>query len=223
MSNRRSFKESPVREDGKTVFRYQLTCGECGHVGSLSRQNFGPERASDLVPRKFEQLGWRVGRAHDGHSDRCPTCRGKAEPAGKPQLRVVDPKTEETLPAQPAARGEPPREMGRDDRRLIFAKLNDVYVDEVAGYAMGWTDGRVATDLGVPCAWVTAIRAEMFGPGVSAEMTQFLGEAKALRAELDQLRPAAEAMAGKVEALEQRLAAIEGTAHRIQTELAGAA
>jgi hypothetical protein len=56
------------------------------------------------------------------------------------------------------------REMTRDERRLIFAKLDNVFLDEKRGYDDGWTDHRVAEDLGVPKAWVAQIRDENFGP-----------------------------------------------------------
>jgi len=58
---------------------------------------------------------------------------------------------------------DPPPEMTREHRRLIFAKLHDVYIDEQRGYAEGWGDKKIAVDLGVPEAWVANIRAENFG------------------------------------------------------------
>ena len=65
------------------------------------------------------------------------------------------------------ARNEVPpgvRQMQRDDRRIIFEKLNEVYLDEKQGYASPWTDDKVSKDLGVPRAWVSNVREEMFGP-----------------------------------------------------------
>ena len=60
-------------------------------------------------------------------------------------------------------RAEAPRAMGKEDRRVIFAKINDVYLDEQSGYSKGWTDQKVADDLGVPVAWVAEIRERDFG------------------------------------------------------------
>ena len=71
------------------------------------------------------------------------------------------------LAARPVA--DAPREMTRDDRRIIFAKLNDVYIDEKQGYSGTWTDKSVAAYLGVPWAWVAKIRDENFGAERSNE------------------------------------------------------
>ncbi len=49
---------------------------------------------------------------------------------------------------------EPPAELTRENRRIILAKLEEVYVDEKTGYSPGWTDAKLALDLGVPRAWV---------------------------------------------------------------------
>lgn len=77
---------------------------------------------------------------------------------------------------------EPPKEMTREDRRIIFAQLNEIYIGEDKGYSAGWTDQRVATHLGVPRAWVASIRDENFGPLRENETST------ALRGELDKLR-----------------------------------
>ena len=63
-------------------------------------------------------------------------------------------------------KADPPRQMTRGDRQVIWNKLQDVYPKEDKGYMGEWTDGRVAKDLGVPRAWVTEIRAQNFGPEV---------------------------------------------------------
>jgi hypothetical protein len=57
-----------------------------------------------------------------------------------------------------------PPEMTREYRRTIFAKLQDVYLDEARGYQSPWTDQAVAKDLGCPLAWIATVRDENFGP-----------------------------------------------------------
>lgn len=59
---------------------------------------------------------------------------------------------------------EEPKKLGRDERRLVFEKLNEHYVSEATGYANGWSDKRVADELGCPRKWVEDVREEMFGP-----------------------------------------------------------
>lgn len=64
----------------------------------------------------------------------------------------------------PALVTEIPAAPTPSDRRIIFAKLEEVYLDEVKGYSANWTDDRVSKDLGVPRAWVAEVREINFGP-----------------------------------------------------------
>ena len=85
-------------------------------------------------------------------------------------------------------KAEPPRTMSREDRRIVFEKLNGVYLDEKRGYDTGWSDHKVAIDLGVPRAWVEQVREEMFGPvNSNPEIQEFLEGVKALKAIRDQV------------------------------------
>lgn len=69
-----------------------------------------------------------------------------------------------------AIKAEAPKQMGRDERRLIFEKLNEVYVDERTGYSAKWSDETVAKDMGVPRAWVSEVRDQNFGPDRNEEL-----------------------------------------------------
>lgn len=74
------------------------------------------------------------------------------------------------VPPAPAApvvaktEAEPVADMDRTTRRIIFSKLNDVYIDETKGYSSDWNDQKVADDLGVALAWVAQVREADFGP-----------------------------------------------------------
>ncbi len=57
----------------------------------------------------------------------------------------------------------------REERRIIFAKLNEVYLDEDTGYSKDWSDQKVAHDLGVRKSWVAKIRDENFGPDINSQ------------------------------------------------------
>lgn len=59
---------------------------------------------------------------------------------------------------------EQPRLASMDERRIINQKLQDVYGERA--YTAGWSDERVAKDLGVPRAWVAQIRELAYGPDV---------------------------------------------------------
>jgi hypothetical protein len=75
---------------------------------------------------------------------------------------------------------EPPK-MGRDERRLVFEKLNEHYVSEAVGYGDGWSDKKIAEELGCPRKWVEDVREEMFGPvKVNNEAKNFVERIAAL-------------------------------------------
>ena len=99
-----------------------------------------------------------------------------------------------------------PRQMSREDRRIIFEKLNEVYVDEKSGYSSPWTDEKVSVDLGVPRAWVSNVREEMFGPvGSNSDIDGALKAAGLLIAEIQKHREAGEKLAGAATAMQRQL------------------
>lgn len=127
---------------------------------------------------------WREGRDEAGmgpmHVDARPLRPRKDSPPPKPAPNGSErPKVDLKLVAAT---------IKRDDRRIIFAKLNELYIDEHKGYCEGWTDQRVAEDLGVPRAWVEALREENFGPVKSnTETSEFLHEAEKVLSQAKQL------------------------------------
>lgn len=60
------------------------------------------------------------------------------------------------------------RPMDKADRRIVFAKLNEVYGDDM--YLEDWIDQKVAEDLGVPVEWVAEVREGDFGPNLNAAL-----------------------------------------------------
>lgn len=60
------------------------------------------------------------------------------------------------------------RPMDKADRRIVIAKLNEVYGDDM--YLEDWIDQKVAEDLGVPVEWVAEVRDENFGPNLNAAL-----------------------------------------------------
>lgn len=143
---------------------WAIVCGECGTMRTIPGSNeLGHATARDLLPQKATRLGWAVGKREADH--RCPACINRAAQARRRTLRVI--KEESAMGTAVAA--EPPRQMQREDRRIIISKLDEVYIDESVGYSGDWSDERVAEDLGVPRAWVSTIREENFGPEVSED------------------------------------------------------
>ena len=207
--------------EGRHTRHYRIVCSTCRTVGDSGAQSFGASTAEQVIPKKFRAMGWEVGKKPS--QGMCPICvdvmkfeRNQKEQTMKtqtvktqtperhtvvtgiesvrtvPTLQVV----ESTLVVKSdPPRAEPPREMSRDDRRIIFAKISEVYVNEEVGYADGWTDHKIAVDLGVPHAWVAKTRDDMFGPAgdnkqikeLIAEFEKLDGKIKAVDTEIDQL------------------------------------
>ena len=79
-----------------------------------------------------------------------------------------------------------PRMLPGHQGRRLTQESQDVYLDERRGYDDGWSDKRVATDLGIPLAWVTRLRAENFGPkNYNSEAEAVVASAKAVIGRID--------------------------------------
>jgi len=224
------FQHCTVPYGDKPVRGVSITCGKCGreerkHFNTLKHGSADSDLGHRLMARKFEEDGWRVGNQPSRH--RCPDCVREARAA---QMRFMHanktggPSAANKIGADPVSakvvdmpkQAEPPREMTREDRRIVFAKLQEAYDTETTGYCSGWTDERVANDLGVPLAWVREMRCDYFGPlGSNPEIDALLVEARGWRGELVALLDRATALqaevvriAGKGEVIERRLAEI---------------
>lgn len=186
----RSFERAAVRVPGQpNQPGYLITCSKCDAHEAITTNTRSGSMAPEGIAQKFRNKGWIVAN-REGH-DVCPKCQQKKK-IEKSATNIV----QMPQPELPVITIEPPREMGREDRRLIFAKIDDVYLDERTGYSAGWTDKRVAEDLGVPLAWVRALREENFG-------TEGIGDAAAalIKDGADLL----EKLHAEISALDQRL------------------
>lgn len=168
----RGFVENSVRYGSIYRMEGQIACRTCGQTASINIKTAGGSLLpASAIQTKFEQKGWTVGP--NPKWDYCPVCSKKEKAV---VLKVTNDAATELK--------NKPREMTREDRRIIFEKLNEVYLDENRGYDAGWSDHRVATDLAVPRKWVETIRDENFGPiGTNEDMQVFLTEAEALLAD----------------------------------------
>lgn len=128
-----------------------------GHGGGRAGGHLPPEATA----RFFAQRGWQVGATP--RKDRCPDCANpkpklkerKAPTMAVPQDKVVS--------ISPAA-AQPPRKLEREQRRIIFLKLEEVYLGDTIGYSPGWNDERIASELNYPRAWIEEVRDLNFGP-----------------------------------------------------------
>lgn len=199
----RDFDPCQIPVGNRMVRGYRLTCGRCSassRVAVNTMRDGDNTKTSRMITRKFEQEGWRVGKT--GHQDRCPQCLATQQHQKQKVIPMSLPTPSNVTPiVQPTVE----KTLGREDRRVIFEKLNDVYVNEKTGYAQTWTDKKVAEDLGVPRAWVATVREEMFGPAgnneaiaaaaaetevVLAKITKALEEVRALETRLSKIESA---------------------------------
>ncbi|WP_024707304.1 hypothetical protein, partial [Martelella sp. AD-3] len=140
--------------------------------------------------------GWLVGATPA--EDRCPACsrrsssdrkqttKGAGTMAAGPRKTTAKAKVagakataitaSPTVSEAPGIQADLPPQMGRDDRRIIMEKLDDVYGDNA--YGGSWTDTTVARDLNVPRAWVSEVREAFFGPEGSNPLLDRYGEEK---------------------------------------------
>lgn len=190
------------RAPGKFSHSFVLVCG---HNDCPARQhiffNAGLGTPREAVRQKFQQKGWEVD-THDASGDRCPLHKNsnghsairlitKPKPAGtvdtsKAVARLTAPAAQpkETRPMTTVTPFVSTAQPSISDRRLIFSKLNDVYVDEKHGYKGEWDDSSVAKDLGVTVEWVRSIREQNFGPlNGNGELREMVAKAKALSTE----------------------------------------
>lgn len=228
----RTFPSGPVPGDG--VIGEYATCGACGITEYVKTQT-GLRRLPPVgVIRALRRHGWFIGS--QPKKDRCPDClaaRKKLKhPAKEGEGMAHETPVVELRPPMPGASEHQPRAMTREDRRLVFAKLEEVYVDERTGYSPGWNDHRVAEDMNCPRKWVETIRDENFGPqrtDQSAEVIELSGriqqmerdgaalvdEATQIRRTADEARVAAALIEGRGRDLLKGLESVRGELRKL--------
>ncbi len=207
----------PYGEDGRLVRGIIARCGapNCEAAVPLPVNLMANGRGMDdniewqFIARKLEQKGWRVGKSPTAH--RCPKCFNAAKFSAIRKWEKPMPKVE-VPPSQVALQivKDHGKVMTREDRRIIFEKLNEVYIDGKVGYGRGWTDEKVATDLGVPRAWVKLLREENFGDEVgNEEIHEQLAEAKVALTEMRRLEPDMRRLLALADKVEKSLSEIQ--------------
>jgi hypothetical protein len=181
---------------------YLIECSKCGETEKVTTSTNGKTMAPEGIAAKFRNIGWIVGSRHS--HDICPKCQPKRESRYTPftiKKQAELPVSEATAPI------DAPREMSKADRRVILAKIEDVYLDETSGYGTGWSDQKVADDLGVPRAWVKFLREENFGSeGANEEVVKLLADAKALGEQFEAAKQSAMAEVARADAAIRKVA-----------------
>ncbi|MCW8059285.1 hypothetical protein [Agrobacterium tumefaciens] len=158
----RIFPEVPISYGDKSTKAMQITCACCGAVAYFPYQAGVNRKPPIAATQHFQNKGWVVGS--NPRKDFCPVHASPAKRKG--QKAMAD--TVATI-------ADKPREMSREDRRIINDKLDEVYAKDA--YKSPWTDAAVAKDLGVPRDWVAQVREQFFGPAGSNPLyDEFLKE-----------------------------------------------
>lgn len=230
-------KSEQVGDRRVAVHRITCTCGFSKTVASSAGGNPLPPEA---VARHFRLKGWEVGDREG--DDTCPSCiEARKNERRRSRLKLVESKAATAAPEAPQAiaaetimeptLAEPvqatkpeDRKQTREDRRIIFAAINDVYLDADRGYKPGWSDKRVAESLGIPVSWAKDIRDEMFGPeGESAELRLLVEQIEALREEalrdVEQMATIISNATRRMDELSHRISALSLQAERLSAAL----
>lgn len=213
---------------GKMRRAWAIRCCGCDAVAELA-DTFGVNTRDGQLAKKFARMGWLVGR--NAAHDLCPACvaaarvKVKPSPAAAEARAGVTPGLAVAAPPPPAAaeqqqqqgegetmpetpRAEPPRTMGRDDRRRIHETIDAAWADERGCYLAGASDKSIAETLKVPWAWVAQVRNEAFGERDINEkaldglagLAALIGRAEALEARALDLAAEAETLRRDAEA-----------------------
>lgn len=155
MSLGRAFTEEyiPAGDGESRVLAMKIACAECGAVAYFAHQTGKSRKPPVAAKQNFQAKGWVVGSGP--RKDFCPVHAALASRKGRAEMPANDIEA-------PARKADAPREITREERGIIFAKIGDVYGSD--RYVTPWTDQKVADDLGVPRAWVSDVREQFYGP-----------------------------------------------------------
>lgn len=169
----RVFDFIKVIDDGRPSSGLQIVCAECGET-SLFKQAGERRRPPTAASQYFRNHGWAVAKTRSG--DLCPACIE----AKRKVVKMSDHKR----PEQP----EQQRSMSRDDGRVLSRAIEDHWDETGVCYQPGWSDVRMAEEMGTPLEWVKAIRERDFGGvGEDPGLLAFMAEQASIRVALTDL------------------------------------
>lgn len=167
MSIGRLFDEVTIPYGDSQTKAMKIACA-CGSVAYFPHQRGVSRKPPMAAAQHFQNKGWHVGNAPK--KDVCPDCLRKPK------------RKEGTTMAATKPVAEAPREMTREERRIINDKLDSVYSKDA--YKAPWTDSAVAKDLGVPRDWVAQVRDQFFGDaGSNPLFDEYMAQREALKLE----------------------------------------
>lgn len=196
------FDKTKIIIEGKPRRAARLYCYRCDKsaVTLLNTMTYSPgaeDKEERMIGRKFSDMGWQVDLGRGKHH--CPECQLSPQVKAATEVEMAS-----SIVQMPTTRA-----MTREDRRIIFEKLNEVYLDEKRGYEPPWTDEKVSVHLGTPRAWVAEVREELFGPVASnSDIDAAIVAGKELAAEISKYREQGDKLAHTAETIMKQLAQI---------------
>jgi len=196
-----SFEACTVTIEGQTRRGVRVRCMACNRKEEIvanSRRGTGAGGYDDdiierSITEKFEKLGWKIGK--NVHNNLCP----QHAKENVIMINKNDKPASDKVVMMNTTAVSAPRGPTRDEKRIIFQKIDEMYVGETVGYHKDWSDERVAKDLNVPVAWVADIRDENFGPNIDEASVAVISDAKALLAEAEATIDAWKVRANQIE------------------------
>lgn len=132
-------------------FAYDIRCSGCNATDHWS---FGTVLAAETVVAKARRNGWETGKRPV-----CADCRSKAK-----ERKDVGTMELKEAAAKGAAAAVAASDAAKRAKRMVFMALEDYYDDGKRAYKPGWSDERIAKELGLSEATVANIRDENYGP-----------------------------------------------------------
>lgn len=197
------------RESGVVTRGYEIICAKCRDADMVPKGECGPTHPP--IAKKFQRAGWEVGATESG--DVCPACQTKWQRKNAMKTTgSTTPLPPPPPPAQITTAGTPTP--GASARITdVYMALEDAYDRSARDYRPGWTDERIARELGVSVELVAKRRAADFGPVKVDTFADDLDDAvKGLGSEIASMRRFSDDLAAKITALETRQTVLEGLA-----------
>lgn len=184
------------------------------------------------VAEKFARMGCEIGK--NRNRDRCAVCaeneRLARRKSPKEEPMKIDANKNIPLTERAVMNGAsrlpaemPEREMDTDERRVIFAAIDERWAGKEQGYITPWTDQGIASHLGVPMSWVSQVRSQFFGDiRDNSEIRELLDRVTKYSVDASQKVAEAQQLAEQARSLYQKSNALNASIAELKRGIDGA-
>jgi hypothetical protein len=222
-------------EGGNFTSGQSICCATCGRVEIVTTNTFAHRMPPEVLEKKFKRKGWELAHGVWQCPDHAKRKAKTKEPAisVRPITREVVPLV--AAPPPPSLPKEtelnnlkPPLlkladlgEATKPDRaahRRIFSALLGVWDETKGRYMTGEGDGKLATELSMPRAWIEAVRKDSFGDdGGSDDMDELAENLAAAEARYKKAADEALTLASRISDMAAEVGAFRKSLERIKT------